>query len=575
MTMPEQAHHCSSGLTKPFAYERLFLWRLMHRGCHHSSDVPSLASSDTSHFSPVLERIDDRAFSYCDSLENVSFPPVLKTIGKDICLFKMPIEGILNKNILEIILLSQWNVVLLRSYMIVEYYNLKTNYKIMNRLRTIYLSLLFILAMNMTSVLSVKAENYPYRSDYLWLTVPDHADWLYKTGEQAKVEVSFYKYGIPRDGEVNYEIGDDMLKADKKGSFKLKNGRAIVNMGTRKTPGFRDLRLFYKLDGKTYQHHIKVGFSVDKIQPYTQEPKDFDAFWQQAKDELKNVPMSYTKELAKEYCTDKIDCYLVKLQIDKKGHAMYGYLFYPKNAKQGSHPVVLTPPGAGIKTIKEPMRNKYYAENGFIRFEIEIHGLDPRLPAETFQEISKGFNDANGGYLANGLEDKNRYYMRHVYQGLVRCIDFLTSLPEWDGKNVAVQGGSQGGALAIIAAGLDKRVTQCVANHPALSDMAAYAEKGRTGGYPHFNKYHEILKNKDCLNTMAYYDVVNFARKVKAPTYLTWGYNDNTCPPTTSYAVWNTLKCKKEALLTPINEHWTTPDTNYQQMVWIKEHLVK
>ena len=38
---------CSSGLTKPFAYERLFLWRLMHRGCHHSSDVPPLASSDT------------------------------------------------------------------------------------------------------------------------------------------------------------------------------------------------------------------------------------------------------------------------------------------------------------------------------------------------------------------------------------------------------------------------------------------------------------------------------------------------------------------------------------------------
>ena len=31
----------------PFAYERLFLWRLMHRGCHHSSDVPPLASSDT------------------------------------------------------------------------------------------------------------------------------------------------------------------------------------------------------------------------------------------------------------------------------------------------------------------------------------------------------------------------------------------------------------------------------------------------------------------------------------------------------------------------------------------------
>lgn len=441
------------------------------------------------------------------------------------------------------------------------------------KLKTILLSLVLLLMASSSNLL--RAENYPYRSDYLWLTVPDHSNWLYQMGEQAKVEVSFYKYGIPRDGEVKYEIANDMLQADKQGSVKLKNGRVLINMGTRKTPGFRDLRLSFNLDGKNYQHHVKVGFAVDKIQPYTQEPKDFKDFWKQNLEELKNVPLSYTKELAKEYCTDKMDCYLIKLQIDKMGHAMYGYLFYPKNAKAGSHPVVLTPPGAGIKTIKEPMRNKFYAENGFIRMEVEIHGLDPRLSAETFSEISKAYNDANGGYLANGLENKNRYYMKHVYVGLVRCIDLLTSLPEWDGKNVAVQGGSQGGALALVTAALDKRVTQCVANHPALSDMAGYVEKGRTGGYPHFNKCHQILQDKECLNTMAYYDVVNFARYVTAPTYLTWGYNDNTCPPTTSYAVWNTLKCKKECLLTPINEHWTSEDTNRGQMEWIKAHLLK
>ena len=49
MTMPEQAHHCSSGLTKPFAYECLLLWRLMYWRCHNSFDEPSLASSDTSY----------------------------------------------------------------------------------------------------------------------------------------------------------------------------------------------------------------------------------------------------------------------------------------------------------------------------------------------------------------------------------------------------------------------------------------------------------------------------------------------------------------------------------------------
>lgn len=445
----------------------------------------------------------------------------------------------------------------------------------MNKLKTIFLLLAFILAMNMSGVQNIKAENYPYKSDYLWLTVPDHADWLYQTGENAKVEVSFCKYGIPRDGELKYSIGNDMLQPDKHGSVKLKNGRAVINMGTKKTPGFRDMKLSVSLEGKTYEHHIKVGFSVDKIKPYTQEPQDFRSFWQKNVEELKQVPMSYTKELYKDYCTDKIDCYLVKLQIDKMGHSMYGFLFYPKNAQPGKHPVVLCPPGAGIKTIKDPMRNKYYAENGFVRFEVEIHGLDPRIPSETFGEISRAFNDRNGGYLANGLENKDIYYMKHVYVGLVRCIDFLTSLPEWDGKNVAVQGGSQGGALAIIAAGLDNRVTQCVANHPALSDMAGYAAKGGTGGYPHFCRQPQILSNTDCLNTLAYFDVVNFARYVKAPTYLTWGYNDVTCPPTTSYAVWNTLKCTKESLLTPINEHWTTTETNRGQMEWIKAHLLK
>ena len=445
----------------------------------------------------------------------------------------------------------------------------------MNKLKTIFLLLAFILAMNMSGVQNIKAENYPYKSDYLWLTVPDHADWLYQTGENAKVEVSFCKYGIPRDGELKYSIGNDMLQPDKHGSVKLKNGRAVINMGTKKTPGFRDMKLSVSLDGKTYEHHIEVGFSVDKIKPYTQEPQDFRSFWQKNVEELKQVPMSYTKELYKDYCTDKIDCYLVKLQIDKMGHSMYGFLFYPKNAQPGKHPVVLCPPGAGIKTIKDPMRNKYYAENGFVRFEVEIHGLDPRISSETFGEISRAFNDRNGGYLANGLENKDIYYMKHVYVGLVRCIDFLTSLPEWDGKNVAVQGGSQGGALAIIAAGLDSRVTQCVANHPALSDMAGYAAKGGTGGYPHFCRQPQILSNKDCLNTLAYFDVVNFARYVKAPTYLTWGYNDVTCPPTTSYAVWNTLKCTKESLLTPINEHWTTAETNRGQMEWIKAHLLK
>ena len=417
------------------------------------------------------------------------------------------------------------------------------------------------------------AENYPYRSDYLWLTVPDHADWLYKTGEKAKVEVTLCKYGIPQNVEVTYEIGQDMQPATTQGKVTLKNGRAVIDMGTMKKPGFLDLRLKAKIDDKTYEHHVKVGFSPEQLKPYTKNPADFTAFWQknleQARKEVKNERLVVKCEKADKYTTDEFDCYLLKLHTDQN-HSVYGYLTKPKKA--GKYPVVLCPPGAGIKTIKEPMRNTYYAKNGFIRLEMEIHGLNPEMTEEEFREISSAFSGANG-YLENGLDNRDNYYMKHVYVACVRAIDYLCSLPDWDGKNVFVQGGSQGGALSLITAGLDSRVTACVANHPALSDMAGYAEAGRTGGYPHFNRGNQML-TPEKVQTLQYYDVVNFARNIKCPVYMTWGYNDNVCPPTTSYIVWNLITAPKDPLITPVNEHWTTTDTNYSQMLWLKKRIL-
>ena len=432
-------------------------------------------------------------------------------------------------------------------------------------------NLLLILFTLLCCSQSAPAENYPYRSDYLWLTVPDHADWLYRTGEKAKVEVSFCLYGIPQDVEVTYEIGPDMMPATSSGKVMLKRGRATIDMGTMKKPGFLDLRLTAKVGDKKYQHHVKVGFSPEQLKPYTKNPSDFDAFWQSnleaARKAVKNEKILVKSEKVDKYTTDEFDCYLLKLWVDNR-HSVYGYLTKPK--AEGKYPVVLCPPGAGIKTINEPMRNSFYAKNGFIRLEMEIHGLNPEMTDVQFKEIASAF-DYENGYLTNGLDDKDNYYMKHVYVACVRAIDYLTSLPEWDGKNVFVQGGSQGGALSLITAGLDPRVTACVANHPALSDMAGYLDN-RAGGYPHFNRLNKML-TPEKVRTMSYYDVVNFARRITCPVFLTWGYNDNVCPPTTSYIVWNLITAPKESLITPINEHWTSETTNHRQMEWLKEHI--
>lgn len=300
-------------------------------------------------------------------------------------------------------------------------------------------------------------------------------------------------------------------------------------------------------------------------------PDDFKIFWNKQISDMRKTPIQYTKEYLPQNSSDEFDCYRIKLNTVGTSF-IYANLFIPKHkvnsADKCTYPVVLCPPGAGIKTIREPMRHKYYAENGMIRMEMEIHGLLPETEESVFKTMAHDFD-----YITFNIQDKDKYYMKNVYLACIRAMDFLCSLPEWDGKNAIVQGGSQGGALSIITGALHEKVTQSIVNYPALSDMAAYREEGRTGGWPHLQKKKHIVLTDEVTNTLQYYDVVNFARTIACPVYMTWGYNDNSCPPTTSYAVWNSINAPKECLLTPINEHWASDATEYTHMLWIKKHL--
>lgn len=417
---------------------------------------------------------------------------------------------------------------------------------------------------------NVFAENFPYRSNVLWVTIPDHSNWLYKTSEEAKITVSVYEYGIQQDGlEIQYETGPELMLSRDKETITLKSGKAVINIGSMNEPGFRDCRLKTTLNGKTYRHHIKVGFEPEKIKPVTPLPDDFVSFWKLAKEAAEKIPLNVHREFVPEYSSTTVDCYLVKLQVYQKNEFVYGYLTIPKG--EGTFPVVFAPPGAGIKPMN-PLKHMFYAENGFIRFDMEIHGIRPNLDGDTYKEISRAFGKGNNSYLINGLDDRDSYYMKKVYLACVGALDFLTSLPEWDGKNLVAQGGSQGGALSLITAGLDDRITACAANHPALSDMLGY-KFNRAGGYPHLFTKFTGMDTPEKLQTIPYYDVVNFARLIKVPVFMTWGFNDNTCPPTTSYAVYNTLNTNKKTLITPVNEHWVSTDTRYDILNWIKNNL--
>jgi cephalosporin-C deacetylase-like acetyl esterase len=143
----------------------------------------------------------------------------------------------------------------------------------------------------------------------------------------------------------------------------------------------------------------------------------------------------------------------------------------------------------------------------------------------------------------------------------VRAVDFIFSLPEFDGDNIVVMGGSQGGALSIVTAALDSRIKGLVAFYPALCDVTGYLH-GRAGGWPHFFNNENLQFNNipRKIETSKYYDVVNFARHLKIPGFYSWGYNDTTCPPTSTYAAYNVITAPKTLFLAEETGHWTYPE---------------
>jgi cephalosporin-C deacetylase-like acetyl esterase len=195
-----------------------------------------------------------------------------------------------------------------------------------------------------------------------------------------------------------------------------------------------------------------------------------------------------------------------------------------------------------------------------ITLQVGVHGIPVNLPKELYDELYRG---ALANYNRINLDDRYNYYYRRVYLGCLRSCDYLASLPKWDGKNLIVMGGSQGGQLTIVTAALDPQVTALAASYPAYSDVTGYL-RGRTGGWPGLFRPGADGKPGDApieakLVTTAYYDTVNFAKRLKVSGFYFWGYNDETCPPTSTFAAYNVITAPKQLTLALEQGHRTSP----------------
>jgi cephalosporin-C deacetylase len=390
---------------------------------------------------------------------------------------------------------------------------------------------------------------------------PDHADWTYKTGEQVKFNIRITKNSeLLQNVYVKYEVGPEMMPPVIKDSLQLKDGQLTIMGGTMKEPGFLRCTLTAEVDGNRYKALATAGFNPELIKTTTEVPADFNEFWAKAKNDVASLPLNPKLVLLPERCTEKVNVYLASIEYFKPGTRLYGILCVPK--KPGKYPALLRVPGAGVRPYTGVLD---LAEHGIITLEIGIHGIPVNMEEPVYDLLR--YNALEGYWLFNN-DDRDRYYFKHVYVGCIRAVDFIFSLPEFDGTNLAVNGQSQGGGLSIITAALDSRVKYLAVFWPALCDLTGHLHN-RASGWP------PIGDNKDKIETSKYYDAVNFARLLKIPGFYSWGYNDLSCAPTSMYSAYNVITAPKELLLVQETGHWTYPEQVDSMRQWLIEKLLR
>lgn len=403
---------------------------------------------------------------------------------------------------------------------------------------------------------------------------PEASGWRIRAGERPAFVITVTRDGQPISGlRGRWELGLENLPAQERGEFAA-DAPARVEGAPAPAPGFIACEAQVEVDGRTYKGRAAVGIDPEKIAPTVEIPADFEAFWVKAKQELAAIPLDAVVTPAPERSQPGVDCHHVSVAsaaaeatgADGKPRPpsrLYGILCEPQGP--GPFPAILQVPGAGVRAYRG---DPALARKGVITFQIGIHGLPVNLDAEVYDGLAQG---ALAGYPSIHAGNPDRYYYRRVYLSTVRANDFLFSRPRFDRKSLGVSGGSQGGALAIVTAALDPRVKALVSFYPALADHTGFLH-GRTGGWP-FLLRQESARTPDVLRALPYFDVVNFARRVRAPGFYSWGFNDTVCPPTSLYAAYNVIPGPRELWLALETGHFTTPEQRERADAWLLDKL--
>lgn len=385
---------------------------------------------------------------------------------------------------------------------------------------------------------------------------------FYGIGDEIAIEV----VGIDKGDLEHYSV-----QAEKNFSGRRQDLVQDANVPTRyllkvEEPGHYVIGLRDRRDksGKGPVDMIGVLVDRDSILPVSAPPQDFNEFWRETWKEYRGDKDLQVTMTPVGTTPSGIESWDVEIALEGQT-PVRGYLSIPKKDSENGLPVILSLHGAGVRSSALD-RSQQLAAQGFIVMDINAHGIPNGMPKDYYDALSK---NELANYNMRGAESRETWYFRNMFMRVLLALEYLKSRPDWNGKDLILWGSSQGGAQSIAGAALDPDVTIVAAGVPAMSGFEC-ALQGYRSGWP---QPLERTSNTPDPQTVAYYDMVNFARNLQADLIVSVGLIDRTCPPYGIYQMINAYPGEAYVYVDPKMSHAQPTKVNNAFMKEVKRRM--
>ena len=427
----------------------------------------------------------------------------------------------------------------------------------------------------------------------------DKKNGIYTKGDKIKLSLKYLLNRKAYNGPVSITVRTADWKTDTKvfdappAEFIYSTDKSPETVNFIVTPLNADKKPVLIGKGKRVRPRtFMIGAAIDpqKFKTGSAEPADFKQFWDNAKAELAKVPVKELERTERPVSNAKIGkvpsyfAFIIAAKMpfpkvlegkfkawDVKvacvGVPVSGVLTIPTNAKPKSLPAIVSFNGAPGKSAKAA-----FADN-VIRFDVNPHGFENGQPDAFYKNIHATKLKA---YMFRGTNNRDKCYFLGMYLRAQRALDYVKSLPEYDGKTLIVVGNSQGGGQTLAAAGLDSDVKLIYASVAAMCDHGG-GLVNRRPGWPRLLR----AKNGKAVvpavgKTAPYFDAAIFAKYVKAEAYLTVGLVDEVCAPASVFCAYNNIPGKKHLAILPYHGHSRTYSLEFnKRLLEVIEAAVK